>query len=69
MCAKSLDILNRTILVPTSPEHTKQEIDNVIHNINEAARVAVGRASKDEVDVRNAAPVDVIKYDTKQLAW
>jgi dTDP-4-amino-4,6-dideoxygalactose transaminase len=69
MCAKSLDILNRTILVPTNPEHTKQEIEDAIHNINEAARVAVGRARKDEVDVRNAAPVDVIKYDTKQLAW
>jgi dTDP-4-amino-4,6-dideoxygalactose transaminase len=69
MCAKSLDILNRTILVPTHPLHTKDEIANIIHNINEAARVALGLASRDDVDVRNAAPVDVIKYDTKQLAW
>jgi dTDP-4-amino-4,6-dideoxygalactose transaminase len=69
MCAKSLDILDRTVLVPTHPLHTKDEIANIIHNINEAARVALGVASRDDVDVRDAAPVDVIKYDTKQLAW
>ena len=69
MCARSLDILDRTVLVPTHPLHTKDEIANVIHNINAAARVALGHASKDEVDLRNTAPVDVIKYDTKQLAW
>ena len=69
MCAKSLDILNRTVLVPTHPMHTTEEIGNIIHNINAAARVALGLANKDEVDVRGATPVDVIKYDTKQLAW
>jgi dTDP-4-amino-4,6-dideoxygalactose transaminase len=69
MCARSLEILDRTVLVPTHPLHTKDEISNIIHNINAAARVAFGHASKDEVDVRGAAPVDVIKYDTKQLAW
>jgi dTDP-4-amino-4,6-dideoxygalactose transaminase len=69
MCAKSLGILNRTVLVPTHPLHTRQQIDDIIHNINAAARVALGHASKDEVDVRNAVPVDVIKYDTKQLSW
>jgi dTDP-4-amino-4,6-dideoxygalactose transaminase len=69
MCARSLEILNRTVLVPTHPLHTKDEISNIIHNINAAARVAFGHASKDEVDVRGAAPVDVIKYATKQLAW
>ena len=69
MCAKSLGILNRTVLVPTHPLHTKEEVGNIVHNINAAARVALGHASKDEVDVRNAAPVDTIKYDTKQVAW
>ena len=69
MCAKSLDILDRTILVPTHPLHTKQAIEDIVHNINAAARVALGHAGKDDVEVRNAAPVDVIKYDTKQLAW
>jgi hypothetical protein len=57
------------VLVPTHPLHTKDEIADIVHNINAAARVALGRAGKDEVDVRGAAPVDVIKYDTKQLAW
>ena len=69
MCAKSLAILNRTVLVPTHPLHSKEAIGDIIHNINAAARVALGHASKDEVDLRNAVPVDVIKYDTKQLAW
>ena len=69
MCAKTLDILDRTILVPTHPLHTKQAIDDIVHNINAAARVALGHAGKNDVEVRNAAPVDVIKYDTKQLAW
>ena len=69
MCAKSLDILSRTVLVPTHPLHTKEEIGNIAYNINAAARVALGLASKDEVEVRGAAPVDTIKYDTKQLAW
>jgi len=69
MCARSLDILNRTVLVPTHPLHSKEEVANIIHNINAAARVAVGDASKDDVQLRTAAPIDTIKYDTKQLAW
>jgi dTDP-4-amino-4,6-dideoxygalactose transaminase len=69
MCAKSLDILGRTVLVPTHPLHTRDEIVDIVHNINSAARVALGRARKDEVDIRGAAAVDTIKYDTKPLAW
>jgi dTDP-4-amino-4,6-dideoxygalactose transaminase len=69
MCARSLDILNRTVLVPTHPEHSREDISNIIHNINEAARVALGHVSKDEVKLRGATQIDTIKYDTKQLAW
>jgi len=69
MCARSLDILNRTVLVPTHPLHTREETANIIHNVIAAARVALGLARKDQVELKSAAPVDTIKYDTKQLAW
>jgi len=55
--------------VPTQPQHSKEDVANIIHNIIAATRVALGHASKDEVELRNAAPIDTIKYDTKQLAW
>jgi hypothetical protein len=43
MCASSLGILNRTVMVATSPLHTDVEIDDLIHNID----VAAGRARND----------------------
>jgi dTDP-4-amino-4,6-dideoxygalactose transaminase len=69
MCARSLEILNRTILVPTHPLHTKQEIEDIIHNIKAATRVALGHVKSGEVDVRKAGAVDATKYDLKVVAW
>jgi dTDP-4-amino-4,6-dideoxygalactose transaminase len=69
MCARSLAILNRTVLVPTHPLHTKQEIADIIHNIKAATRVALGHVKSAEVDVRNAGAVDATKYDLKVVAW
>jgi dTDP-4-amino-4,6-dideoxygalactose transaminase len=69
MCAKSLDILNRTVLVPTNPLHTKEQIGDIIHNINAASRVALGGLMREEADVRKGEDLDVIKYDLKELAW
>ncbi len=68
MCASSLDILNRSILVPTHPEHTPQQIDETIHNIVAAARVALDDLARDDVDIRNAAPVDAGKFDLGDAA-
>jgi dTDP-4-amino-4,6-dideoxygalactose transaminase len=65
MCAKSLEILNRTVMVATHPEHSSQEIDDIIHNIGAAARVVFGEASVDEVVLRKAPPVDAQKFDMK----
>jgi hypothetical protein len=48
MCARSLNILNRTILVPTHPLHTAEDAANIIHNIKAATRVALGHAKKEE---------------------
>ena len=65
MCARSLEILNRTVMVATHPEHTEQEIADIIHNINVAARVALGGMPLEEADLRRAAPVDAQKFDLK----
>jgi dTDP-4-amino-4,6-dideoxygalactose transaminase len=69
MCSRSLEILNRTILVPTHPEHSAQEIQDIIHNIKAATRVALGQVKTAEVDVRNAGAVDATKYDLKVVSW
>jgi dTDP-4-amino-4,6-dideoxygalactose transaminase len=65
MCQRSLDILNRTVMLPTHPLHSQEEIADVIHNIGIAARVALGGLSREEADIRNASPVDAQKFDMK----
>ena len=61
---RSLDILNRTVMVAMNPAHGDAEIDDMIHNIDAAARVALENASLDDVEVRKAAPVDLQKFDS-----
>ena len=65
MCARSLDILNRTVMVATHPLHTPQDVADTIHNIGVAARVALGGMSPEEADLRNLKPVDAQKFDMK----
>ena len=65
MCARSLEILNRTVMVATHPEHSEQEIADIVHNIAVAARVALGGLPLAEADLRRAAPVDAQKFDLK----
>lgn len=38
MCAKSLDILNRAVLVPTHPDHKAKDVKAMIKRIREAAQ-------------------------------
>jgi hypothetical protein len=66
MCQRSLDVLNRTVMVPTHPLHTAQEIADTIHNIEVAARVALGGLARDEADLRNVQPVDAQKFDLEE---
>jgi dTDP-4-amino-4,6-dideoxygalactose transaminase len=66
MCQRSLDVLNRTVMVPTHPLHTGQEIADTIHNIEVAARVALGGMARDEADLRNVQPVDAQKFDLEE---
>ena len=64
MCARSLEILNRTVMVPTNPEHTDAQIDDMIHNIGVASRVALAGMSPEEAELRNVIPVDERKFDS-----
>ena len=63
MCQRSLDILNRTIMVPTHPNHTDQEIEGIIHNIEVAAQVALGGVNADDIKLRATAALDARKFD------
>jgi dTDP-4-amino-4,6-dideoxygalactose transaminase len=65
MCAKSLEILDRTIMVPTHPDHTPAEIADIIHNIGVAARAALAGTPIDGADLRKAKPIDAQKFDLK----
>ena len=65
MCARSLDILNRTVMVPTNPRHSRQDIEDIIHNIGAAARIVFAGLPREEADLRNLQPVDAQKFDMK----
>jgi dTDP-4-amino-4,6-dideoxygalactose transaminase len=65
MCAPSLDILNRTVMVATHPEHSKQDVADIIHNIGVAARIVFGGLPSEEARLRNLQPVDAQKFDMK----
>jgi dTDP-4-amino-4,6-dideoxygalactose transaminase len=65
MCARSLDILDRTVMVATHPDHTPVEIGDIVHNIGAAARVALGGLPVSEGDFRRTRPVDAQKFDLK----
>jgi dTDP-4-amino-4,6-dideoxygalactose transaminase len=65
MCARSLAILDRTVMVPTHPLHTKKDIEDIIHNIGIAARVVLAGMPVEEADFREAAPLDPQKFDLK----
>lgn len=64
----SLDILDRTVLVAMHPLHDQSHIGDMVHNIDAAARVALGHAQPGEVELRDMAPVDAGKFDSAQQA-
>jgi len=63
MCARSLEILNRTVMIATHPQHTAQETADIIHNVSVAARHVLGGVPLAEADLRRGAPVDAQKFD------
>jgi dTDP-4-amino-4,6-dideoxygalactose transaminase len=68
MCARSLEILNRTVMVPMHPQHTAQDIADIVHNIDVAARVALGGMSAEDADIRNPQPIEEQKFDLQSRA-
>ena len=68
MCARSLEILNRTVMVPMDPRHSAEEIDAIIHNIEVAARVALGGMKAEEAQLRRTSGLDVQKFDMAPTA-
>ncbi|MEO6301229.1 MAG: aminotransferase class I/II-fold pyridoxal phosphate-dependent enzyme [Paracoccaceae bacterium] len=62
MCAGSLDILARTVMVPTDPLRSAQATDDIIHDIGEAARVALTDATIATAMTRTSGAVDIQKY-------
>ena len=50
-------------MVPKHPLHTKEDIQDIIHNISVAARVALAGVPIDEADLRDAAPIDGQTFD------
>ncbi len=65
MCARSLEILSRTILIATNPQHTAQDTKDIVHNIGMATRVALAGLPPGEADIRNVKPIEVQKFDLK----
>ncbi len=63
MCARSLDILNRTVMVPMHPNHSAAEVDAIIHNVEVAARVVLGGAEAEAANVLPTSAIDVQKFD------
>jgi hypothetical protein len=61
----SLAILDRTVMVPTHPLHSGREIENIVHNIGVAARVALAGAPLDEAEFKAATALDPQKFDLK----
>ena len=62
MCAGSLDILARTVMVPTDPLRSTQATDDIIHDIGEAARIALTDADASTAKLKTSGAVDIQKY-------
>ena len=63
MCAGSIEILNRTVLVPTHPLHTDKIIADIVHNVAVASRVALEGLDAGTADLRNVQPIEARRFD------
>ena len=59
MCKSSLEILDKTILIPTDPKNTKKDIDNTIKNIKKAALAYV---NNQHINIKQKS-IDIGKFD------
>ncbi len=67
MCARSLDILDRTVMVPMHSNHSAEEVDAIIHNIEVATRVALGDMRPEEAKLMRTSELDAQKFDMKPV--
>ena len=63
MLPRSLDILNRTVMVATDPRHTSGQIDQMISNIDVAAKATFGQIALEEAEIKNTLTVDAQKFN------
>ena len=63
MLPRSLDILNRTVMVATDPRHTSGQIDQMISNIDVAAKATFGQIALKEAEIKNTLTVDDQKFN------
>ena len=59
MCKSSLEILDKTIMIPTDPKNTKKDINNTISNIK---RAALAYINKEHIKIKQKA-IDKGKFD------
>jgi dTDP-4-amino-4,6-dideoxygalactose transaminase len=65
MCAASLEILNRTVMIATHPDHSSDDVADIVHNIDVAGRVALGGVRLEDEALRRTGGVDAQKFDLK----
>lgn len=68
MCASSLDILDRTIMIATGPQNSGEETDAIINDLNLAAQAVLGDANPDSLLFRRGREVDQAKFDISPSA-
>ena len=59
MCKSSLEILNKTIMIPTDPLHKRKDIDKTIKNIKKAA---LAFNTNEKIKIKQKA-IDKGKFD------
>tara|TARA_B100000809_G_scaffold140533_1_gene138074 strand:- start:542 stop:1102 length:561 start_codon:yes stop_codon:yes gene_type:complete len=74
MLPRSLDILNRTVMIPTNPQHNEQQINNMITNIDIAANYAFGKMGNSNIEsirseLKNIEQIESQKYDLDEDAY
>ena len=55
-------------MVAMHPLHTAQDIDDMIHNIGAATRVALAGTPAGDADIRNPQAIEVQKFDLQPAA-
>jgi dTDP-4-amino-4,6-dideoxygalactose transaminase len=68
MCSRSLKILARSVLVPTHPQHSENDIADICHNVVAAAQVVLKGARAEDVKLRNIRPIEARRFDIPEEA-